>query len=330
MSQHFQTVVLVGLGNVGFPSSSRRQSLLVPNSHYLTHFEAIKEDPSFSLLAAVDSDIKAATRYQEETFEPTFTSIKEVSIRESLSLVVVAASTSSHFEIVKSVLNSWKPKYVLCEKPLGLNAQESVNIREEVTSSGAVLFSGYFRHRFFEYVELRDRILNGYFGRVVEARVLYGQDLLINGCHFIHLLLFLTSSRRIYETKYLSGSIDNPTFIFSSDQIEKVLVIGHDQKKLRVGEIHLYMEFGYVKISNGGSIIESSLNLSSQYRWRDPQSRTLHVDLTKGLSLIYRDIKLHKDGSTANEFSETLVTDQAILTQAIIQSTKEDFSSGIQ
>ena len=43
-------------------------------------------------------------------------------------LIVISTPTYSHLDVVKQIFNTYSPKYLLCEKPLGPQFNQSVEI----------------------------------------------------------------------------------------------------------------------------------------------------------------------------------------------------------
>ena len=104
----FTNVALVGAGQMG-----------------ANHARTISRSDSFNLSFIVDADVARATKLTQQFGGIPVSSIDDI---RDVQAAVVATSTSSHFEIVKSLLESKVP--VLCEKPLTTNIDVTTELLE--------------------------------------------------------------------------------------------------------------------------------------------------------------------------------------------------------
>jgi predicted dehydrogenase len=104
----FTNVALVGAGQMG-----------------ANHARTISRSDSFNLSFIVDADVARATKLAQQFGGIPVSSIDDI---RDVQAAVVATSTSSHFEIVKSLLELKVP--VLCEKPLTTNIDATTELLE--------------------------------------------------------------------------------------------------------------------------------------------------------------------------------------------------------
>lgn len=123
--------------------------------------------------------------------------------------VVVAVPTFLHFPVVQDALN--QGKYVLVEKPVTLNSQDTKKLVDLAHDKNLILSVGYI-YRFHPLVrELRERLKNSKNIHYITGRCIGGQNRLwqdsgaiINfGIHFIDILNFISDARpvKVYAKK---------------------------------------------------------------------------------------------------------------------------------
>lgn len=83
--------------------------------------------------------------------------------------VVIAASTPAHADLIRASVQSGIPAF--CEKPIALGYEETVEVVEEVESSGATLQLGFQRRFDAGYSEAKRLIENGALGTLYTIRL---------------------------------------------------------------------------------------------------------------------------------------------------------------
>jgi myo-inositol 2-dehydrogenase / D-chiro-inositol 1-dehydrogenase len=83
--------------------------------------------------------------------------------------VVIAASTPAHADLIRASMKAGIPAF--CEKPIALGYEETVEVVEEVESSGATLQIGFQRRFDAGYSEAKRLIENGSLGTLYSIRL---------------------------------------------------------------------------------------------------------------------------------------------------------------
>jgi myo-inositol 2-dehydrogenase / D-chiro-inositol 1-dehydrogenase len=83
--------------------------------------------------------------------------------------VVIAASTPAHADLIRAAMEAGIPAF--CEKPIALGYEETVQIVEEVESSGAALQIGFQRRFDAGYAEAKRLIESGALGTLYSIRL---------------------------------------------------------------------------------------------------------------------------------------------------------------
>jgi len=123
------TVCIVGFGNAGQGEYLRERS---GNSH----FELIRNNTEFNLLAVVDPRFAGKTiQHNDILVAPSVHSLE----RNYIDLAVIAAPTKSHQEVCRQVVDILKPRAILIEKPVGSTLEENEEIKKCLQSIPTVV-----------------------------------------------------------------------------------------------------------------------------------------------------------------------------------------------
>jgi len=111
-------------------------------------------------------------------WEQYATDWKQVVEREDIDAVLIASTTSFHKEIAIAAANAGK--HVLCEKPLGMNAEEARQMLEAAEKSGIVHMLGHNYRRVPALALAKQLIEEGKLGEIYHFRGVYLQDWLVD------------------------------------------------------------------------------------------------------------------------------------------------------
>ncbi len=153
-----------------------------------THARAISVHPEFFLVGAVDLSSKLRARFEHRFGVPAFDQV-EVALKQlQPDLVVIATSSETHADVLAKVLNTCRPKLILCEKPLAYSLDVARAMVEMCEKAGIDLFVNYIRRTDPGAVEIKRRISSGEISIPVKVNAWYSKGILNNGSHFINLL----------------------------------------------------------------------------------------------------------------------------------------------
>lgn len=134
------------------------------------HVMAYKACEDVEIAAGADVDIQRATGVAGP--DHAYTSLHEMLAKEKLDAVSVCTPPKFHRDAVCAALESGLP--VLCEKPLGFNADAARAIVECADRTGKLLVTA-FCHRFHEpVVKAKEMIKSGKIGKVIMFRNRFG------------------------------------------------------------------------------------------------------------------------------------------------------------
>ena len=156
MSRECYGVAIIGAGSIG-----RKRAESIINANYETE-----------LVAICDIDINKARNFANKYKIDVCLSWKDLIDNNNIDTVVVSTPNKYLTEISIEALK--KNKHVLCEKPLGRNFKESLEIYSEAKQRNRILKSG-LNHRHHPAVNRAKKIVdNGDIGNIYYLRCIYG------------------------------------------------------------------------------------------------------------------------------------------------------------
>lgn len=176
--------VVIGLGQIGMLSDLTFD----PRHHVYTHARAFNEHPAFDLLAGVDEDAQRRKEFQEIYRRPAYDNVGDALKAHCPDTVAIAAPTPAHATVLREVLQTCRPRAILCEKPLSydiIEAREMVALCEQ---AGSQLFINYVRRADPAVREIKRRLDSGQIATPLKGVVWYSKGLFNNGSHFFDLL----------------------------------------------------------------------------------------------------------------------------------------------
>lgn len=189
-------VALIGLGKIGFEFDKGKKDI-----SYLTHYSAIKNTKGLELILAIDNNKKNREEFEKHT------NVKAISLNQlsnqdlKIDLFIISTPTQTHFQIIEFI-SLFKPKLILCEKPLSLSIRETKNIIRLCSSKGIDLVVNYFRRYEESALILKDFLKNTSYFRVI---VFYSNGVINNGSHFIDLINFWFGNPKEIKLKSQNG-----------------------------------------------------------------------------------------------------------------------------
>ena len=148
-------VLLIGLGRIGCTYDINDYS----DKLIMSHAKACSLNPSFKLVAGIDIQPENRAKFSERYLVPSYESLDKVPIELYCDLVIIASPTNTHLNLVKSVLQlPWKPKAILCEKPVSFSTHEVEIINNLSLSKGVQIFVNYIRRPLPETFKIQELI----------------------------------------------------------------------------------------------------------------------------------------------------------------------------
>lgn len=178
------SVVLVGLGAIGMS-----YDISLPD-RILSHAKAFHLHKEFDLVAGVDPSVETRRQFSKAYDVPAFATVSEIDGQPNPDLVVVAVPTETHLDVIGQILESCRPKAVLCEKPLAYTSAQARDISDKCKKLQVKLLVNYIRRADPGVLEVRARLHKKEISSPVKGVVWYSKGLLHNGSHFFDMMTF--------------------------------------------------------------------------------------------------------------------------------------------
>ena len=178
------SVLLLGLGQIGMGYDYDAAD----NTLVLTHARAFFEHPAFVLSGGIDIDAEKRERFTMRYAAPSFADLDSALAAVQPNVVVVATPTATHRNAVDSILKTFRPQAILCEKPLSARLEEAKAIMDACAAANCALYVNYMRNSEPGALEVKRRLLDGRIQAPVKGVVWYSKGVFNNGSHFLNLL----------------------------------------------------------------------------------------------------------------------------------------------
>jgi hypothetical protein len=188
--------LVVGLGKIGMSYDLNKK-----NKNILSHCSAVNNSKKFKLVGGVDKDKNKKTLFERTYGNLFFNDLKCALLKTKPNFVIISSNTNNHLEIIKKILhlnykNSVRVKFILIEKPMGINflqAQKIVNLCEKRKIK---LVVNYFRNYNKNFLNIKN---NNY----TYGKIIYSGGMINNGSHFLCLFLLLFGKILKVEKSYI-------------------------------------------------------------------------------------------------------------------------------
>jgi hypothetical protein len=317
MNHRVFTALLIGAGQIGVKYSLEKR-----RGENSSHLSALTNHSGFQLTAIVDPDennlqqSKAIFNLECETQ----TDLQELK-NKSFDLVVVASPGQTHFEVLKKILNDFKVKLILCEKPGASSANELLAIEALAQKKNVSIAMNYTRRWAPSFIGIAQDIKEKL---TTDSQFVchYTKGLLNYASHQIDFLRQIDSS---WELKHKLTAEENPSFVLESSKGARATFIGLKNESLdyEVWSIQAYLKDLYIELRAGG--VETSKGLPKKdlffnnYNHLEISTKTTNNYLT--LKTVYEDIYLnlispeHHPRCTLKDAIEVLKLTDKVLTK---------------
>ncbi|WP_108064096.1 Gfo/Idh/MocA family protein [Poseidonibacter lekithochrous] len=291
-------VALLGMGNIGLLYDYNKQDT---NRAY-SHAKAIYLHKEFDLKYVVDPSDKNIGLLKDLFPNVKYLNSYELLDTSNIDILVIAAPTNLHFEILNYFKNS-NIKLFLVEKPLFYNKNEYENLDNFFKDK---LVVNYMRRFQEPLIKLREEIRNDKFGLINKIILNYVKGLKNNGSHFIDLINFLFDSPEIISSSILDSSLgfseEDLTYdifikIKYKNKIVPIHFISHDHTKYNIIEFKLYFEKQVIEYINSKQKISYfNINESIEYKGYNfiDENASYENNISKRLIYnVYEELYLH-------------------------------------
>ena len=131
--------LIIGLGNIGMMYDYYQK-----NKNHLSHVSSIIKSKDFILYGVVDNDKRKINIFLKKYKIKTFKNVNEVD-KKKIDLIIISTPSSTHFSVLKKVINRFECKAILCEKPIDLDINKVNQCYKEIKDLNAPIHIGFNR-----------------------------------------------------------------------------------------------------------------------------------------------------------------------------------------
>jgi len=184
MTKKVFSCVLIGLGDIGL-----NYDLHQDQAKYIqTHARTFDLNSGFDLKAGVDIDNEACNIFSKRYGIESYNEIEDALLHIKPDLIILAVPTSFQLEAIRRIAKCFIPKTILCEKPMGDNLDQGIEIVSICRKKEISLYVNYVRRCLPGSKEIKKRIDNGLINAPIKCVFWYSKGLRHNGSHFINLM----------------------------------------------------------------------------------------------------------------------------------------------
>ena len=264
--------LVIGLGKVGMGYD-------FSSSYIQSHCKAINFHRGFYLAGAVEKSKIKRLSFEKKFKKPSFKNCKSALEKIYPEIIIICSSTKTHLPLLKEILSIHKPRVIVCEKPMGENFKNSLEILNICKTNRIKLFVNYARLSDPGIIKLKK-----IFKKPIEGLVLYSRGTLNNASHFLNMLQFWFGTvikKKLIKKGNKFGKFDfNSTFIISFknakftfkpisnfDKYTNSIIINDKDKKLIYsnGGKNIYLQY-YKKDKNNFKILNKKIKKIYSYK----------------------------------------------------------------
>jgi predicted dehydrogenase len=287
---------IIGAGRIASEYDEPGQSLT------LTHAHAISTSGRVQLAGFFDLDSRKAETAARKWGVQSFPSL-DAMMSEKIDIAVVTVPNEQHGAVLDTLLD-YKPRLVLCEKPLTTDHRRSLEIAAVYHSRKITLAVNYQRRYDPTVCELKARMQNGHTGAFITGSLIYSKGILHNGSHGVDVLryLFGEPSGFIVTSKvYDHSSHDPATAGILNFQNAQIHLIAGDERHFSIFEIDLIFERARYRFLQSGLSMER-YEVRSDAVFSGYREMTLIASAPTGLgtalTLMVQDLAAHLDSGS--------------------------------
>jgi hypothetical protein len=201
--------LVVGLGKIGMEYDFNKS-----NRNILSHCSAIINSKKFKLVGGVDKDINKKVPFESFYGNLFFEDLKCALLKTRPNFVIISSNTSNHLEIIKKIIrfnykNHLRIKFILIEKPMGINLFQAKKIVTLCAKSKIKLLVNYLRNYNKNFINIINKNNN-----YTRGKIIYSGGMINNGSHFLCLFLLLFGKILKVEKSYIKR-INNYDYRFT-------------------------------------------------------------------------------------------------------------------
>jgi predicted dehydrogenase len=172
------TAVVIGAGRIGATFDSPK------SKEILTHCHAFTAHPDIELVGVCDERPGVAEAAGKRWNTPWFDHVGDMLTTLQPDIVSVCIYTDQHAALLRRIAK-FRPKLVICEKPVTNSMNETKKIIREYKRLGIPVLVNHSRRFDVDLANIQNNFRKGKYGKAISASMLYTHGVLNNGSHVL-------------------------------------------------------------------------------------------------------------------------------------------------
>ena len=243
--------VIIGAGRMGAQFDSPESKKV------LTHAHAYYKNPRIELLGFYDMNKKAAINAAKKWHCHSYFKLDEM-FKSAQPDIVSICTSGDHLPVLMKIVK-YRPRLVICEKPLTIRSERVLKILTLYGKLKIPLLINYSR-RFDKSVQVFKKEINQEkYGKILCASGIYTKGIIHNGSHLIDLCRYLFGE--VLDFKILHAVTDykhndkSVTAFLKFEKCGQFYLMAGNEKKYSIFELDVLLERQRVRFVNSGSEI---------------------------------------------------------------------------
>ena len=176
-------VLIIGLGRIGLEYDYNKGPKFL-----LSHSSSFFYNKNFNLVGAVDIDKRKCIKFENSFNKPAYDNLKLALKDVQPEIIVISTPTDTLIEVFENILQLYKPKVVLIEKPISLDYEVAKKVVNKAKLSEISLFVNYMRRSepYANKIKTKIETINSF----AHGVCWYSRGIYNGASHFINLLQY--------------------------------------------------------------------------------------------------------------------------------------------
>jgi len=234
-------VAIIGLGKIACLND-----IYADNEYIFSHAKAYMNNQSFQIVAGVDTNINNLNKFHKFTKSKVYTKIEDID--EIIDVVSLCTPSHLRIDIIKKIINKLSPKLIIIEKPIALNMEEALQIKEFLSKYNVKIMINYIRRFLPSFINLKNELNN-----LKSVVITYNDGLFNTASHFIDLMLFyFNTPNKVINISTTKIGIDYASEFIMQYKDFNIYFIPIKTNKYNLGEIEFFLETKKIEILDRG------------------------------------------------------------------------------
>jgi len=225
-----------------------------------THAGAISAEHRLELCACVDNDLLKAKQFSKQNRCKPYSNLEQALRENSPEVVSVCTPDTTHYAIVKQIIDSGSaPQVIFLEKPACSTQEEYKELQSVANKNNVFVVVNHSRRFNNKYQTIKKLLLSGEIGDIWRVNAIYYSGWFHNGTHIVDTLSYLLDDTINWDR--VTGVINSPHDGDPTLELEghlvtknaKVVISAIDESLYQLFDIDLWCQSARIRIENFGN-----------------------------------------------------------------------------